>query len=113
MESNVLAWSKALQMGLHTKEYPYSITSVPTGIVVARLDFKIWAKKIMGINGFFSQQGGLRFQLTVFLNKQLKNYQLNRETVDFASCPVNSLYELKIGVRKDRPYLESIQCLEL
>lgn len=100
MKGNVLAWGKALQMGLRPKDYPFELKLIPTGIVVARLDFKIWAKNVMGINGYFSQEGGLRFQLTVFLNKQLRNYQLNKETIDFSFCPVDSRYELKIGIKK-------------
>jgi hypothetical protein len=112
MENNVLAWRKASQMGLRPKDYPYEKKLVPTGMVVARLDFKIWAKKVMGINGYFSQEGGLRFQLTVFLNKRLRNYKLNNEAIDFAFCSVDCRYELKIGIRKDRPFLESIRCLE-
>ncbi|MGN7820658.1 hypothetical protein ACTJJB_11030 [Chitinophaga sp. 22536] len=113
MENNVLAWGKALEIGLRPKDYPYESKMIPTGLVVARLDFKIWAKKVMGINGYFSQEGGLRFQLTVFLNKRLRNYTLNSESLDFAFCPVDYRYELKIGIRKGRPFLESIRCLEL
>lgn len=112
MENNVLSWGKALEMGLRPKDYPFEMKLIPTGIVVARLDFKIWAKKVMGINGFFSQEGGLKFQITVFLNKQFRNYQLNRETIDFAFCSLNCRYELKIGMRKDKPFLESLKCLE-
>jgi len=111
MQNNVLAWGKALQMGLRPKDFPYNADLVPTGLVVARLDFKIWAKKAMGINGYFSQEGGLRFQLTVFLNKRLRNYTLNNGSLDFAFCPVDCRYELKIGLRKGRPFLDSIRCL--
>ncbi|SHL11534.1 hypothetical protein SAMN05444266_10292 [Chitinophaga jiangningensis] len=113
MENNVLAWSKALQMGLNPMAYPFEMKLVPTGLVVARLDFKIWAKKVMGINGFFSQEGGLKFQITVFLNKELRNYQFRKDGVDFAFCPLDCRYELKIGMRRDRPFLESLKCLEI
>ncbi len=63
MENNVLSWNIALEKGLEPRLYPYTAEHVPVGKYEAVLDFKIWAKKAMGICCYFTQRNtGIKFQ---------------------------------------------------
>lgn len=111
MERNVLPWSKALEMGHEPRNYPYSFDDVPTGEFEAVLDFKIWAKKVMGINCYFTQsETGKKFRLTVYCHGY---YRVWKEEMDFATCPVNRKYRIKvIANQKKNMVLASAVLLE-
>ncbi|TXJ24906.1 MAG: hypothetical protein E6Q24_15270 [Chitinophagaceae bacterium] len=103
MAGNVLSWARALQMGYEPRLYHYQPGDVPMSEVDAVLDFKVWAKKVMGINCYFTQAStGKKFQLTVYLNKGKGNYRLTNGEVDFSQCPCGVLYRLRIGIIQDR-----------
>ncbi|MFY0256465.1 hypothetical protein ACDQ55_21225 [Chitinophaga sp. 30R24] len=112
MKNNVMAWETAITKGYQPKEYRFEAAYVPVGLVIARLDFKIWAKKVMGINGYFSQNDGKKFLLTVLLNPRLKNYQINKDQIDFSFCQIDCIYELRIGLRKEKITVEAIRYAE-
>lgn len=100
MRGNVLSWQAAIRRGYRPNLYGYAAHTVPVGEVQAVLDFKIWAKKVMAINCYFTQTGtGLPFQLTVYCQQGKYGVQ----DLDFAVCPVNRLYRLWTVVdRKER-----------
>ena len=56
MENNVLSGNVALEKGHEPRLYPYTAEHVPVGSYQAVLDFKIWAKKAMGICCYFTQR---------------------------------------------------------
>lgn len=73
--------------------------TIPVGEYDAKLDFKIWAKKIAGICCYFTQQDtGIKFQLTVYRRRLDALYQLDSCDVDFKTCPVSTLYRIKVGL---------------
>lgn len=93
MEGNVLAWNVALEKGHEPRLYPYATEEVPLGVYEAVLDFKIWAKKAMGIGCYFTQkETGMKFQITVYRRQKDKAYLLEEGAVDFRVCPVNAAY---------------------
>lgn len=99
MESNVLSWNQALEKGYEPKLYPYQADRIPLGKYYAKLDFKIWAKKIAGICCYFTRQDtGIKFQLTVYRRKSDELYQLEGCDIDFKVCPISASYEIKVGL---------------
>jgi hypothetical protein len=97
MENNVMSWNQALRAGHNPSEYPFIATLVPTGQFEAMLDFKIWAKKTMGICCYFTQQSsGRKFQLTVYRRKEDERYMLDGCEIDFATCETEMDYILSV-----------------
>lgn len=63
----------------------------------AKLDFKIWAKKIAGICCYFTQENiGIKFQLTVYRRRSDELYQLEGCDIDFKRCPISYNYHIKV-----------------
>lgn len=99
MESNVLSWGQALEKGYEPRLYPYQSEQIPLGEYNAKLDFKIWVKKIAGICCYFIQQDtGIKFQLTVYRRRSDELYQLEGCDIDFKICPISCIYHIKVGV---------------
>lgn len=97
MESNVLSWNQALADGREPSLYLYESKEVPLGEYKARLDFKIWAKRTMGISCYFTQQDtGIKLQLTVYRRHSDELYKLEGGSIDFKTCPISSLYDIKV-----------------
>lgn len=95
MKGNVLSWGVALRKGFQPGMYSYS--EVPLGAYEATLDFKIWAKKIMGINCYFTQSNtGKKFQLTVYCKFKKGLYRIEGCEIDFVVCPVERVYNIKV-----------------
>ena len=94
MASNVLVWKDALAKGFKPGLYPYQ--DVPSGEYDATLDFKIWAKKVMAINCYFTViLTGQKIQLTVFC-QEAGRYKLLNSMVDFKACPTEAVYLIKV-----------------
>ncbi len=110
MGCNVLAWNEALRKGYSPRLYVYTPGRVPTGEFEAVLDYKIWAKKVMAINCYFSQLAtGYKFQLTVYFNLSSKGYYINSGDVDFSSCAIGKVYYLIVWLDiKGQPFLKHI-----
>ena len=99
MESNVLSWQQALRLGCEPRDYPYATEAVPLGVLTARLDFKIWAKKAIGLNCYFTcMESGKNFQLTVYRRHDGHSYMLDMGTVDFRTCPAPGIYKIETGL---------------
>ncbi|MDQ6812813.1 MAG: hypothetical protein M3040_03605 [Bacteroidota bacterium] len=101
MESNVLSWNVALEKGYEPRLYPYAIEYVPLGEYEAVLDFKVWAKKAMGICCYFTQKDtGKKFQLTVYRRQKDEQYMLDENGIDFKGCPVNTDYLITVNLNR-------------
>ncbi len=99
MESNVLSWLVALQNGYEPKLYPYATNQVPLGEYEAVLDFKIWAKKVMGVCCYFTQKDtGIKFQLTVYRRQKDEQYIIDESSIDFKVCAVNTVYLISVNL---------------
>ena len=97
---NVLSWRVALERGFEPRNYPYSADQVPAGSIQARLDFKIWSKKAIGINCYFTAVvTGQKFQLTVFRYEPTKEYLIRGTPIDFSRCPTEKVYQIEVGVK--------------
>lgn len=110
MSCNVLAWNEALNRGHLPRLYGYTPGEIPTGEFCAVLDCKIWAKKVIGINCYFSHfDTGQKFQLTVYFNLSSKGYYINSGNVDFSSCAIGKVYYLIVRLDvKGQPFLKHI-----
>jgi len=98
MGGNVLSWKQALEKGFMPLAYDYRLEQVPKEWLDATLDFKIWAKKVLAINGYFSvQETGIRIQLSIYLSKE-QTYRVGSSLVDFYRCPLGRTYRIHIGV---------------
>jgi len=104
MATNVLSWGVALDKGFEPSEYPYTIDKVPLGEYEAILDFKIWAKKVMGICCYFTQVvSGKKFQLTVYCKGRTGAYKIIEGCgIDFTSCPIGTAYKIKVGANEKK-----------
>ena len=100
MKNNVLSWNIAIEKGLNPSLYPYTAEHIPVGEYDAILEFKIWAKKIMGVCCYFTQtRTGKRLQLTVYRQPQTKMYTLdNCSEINFAESPVGCPYHLIVFI---------------
>lgn len=96
MAGNVLTWKQAIQKGLQPTSYRYHQEAIPMGEFSARLDFKIWARKTMGIHCYFSVENTeKKILLTVYCSRNGR-YALEDHGIDFVSCPVERVYNLVV-----------------
>lgn len=94
-----MSWNQGIRTGHNPSEYPFIATLVPTGQFVAKLDFKIWAKKTMGICCYFTdQRSGRKFQLTVYRRKSDERYMLDGSEIDFATCEIDTCYHILVAI---------------
>jgi hypothetical protein len=71
------------------------------GEYIAVLDYKIWSKRIIAINCYFTKiDEGNKFVATVYCNNKTGRYCLHGSSVDFAICPLNVQY--LIGISKSK-----------
>ena len=97
MTGRVLSWHTAIASGHEPALYTYIGSEVPLGEYEAILDFKIWAKKTIGISCYFTQvQTSKKFQLTVYCNFQTGSYKISGCDIDFAVCPINRKYQIGV-----------------
>jgi hypothetical protein len=106
MAGNVLSWNAAIKKGYEPRLYPFSSDQIPLGEYDAILDFKIWAKKIMGINCYFTQTNtGKKFQLTVYCTRKTSVYKINSYEIDFVQCPIEQVYEISVCANEKKKVL--------
>jgi hypothetical protein len=115
MAGNVLSWSAAIKKGYEPRLYPFSFEEIPLGEYPARLDFKIWAKKVMGICCYFTQEKtGKKFQLTVYCTQATGVYKIGNSKIDFAQCPVEKNYEISvIATEKKKAILKNVKSAQV
>lgn len=98
MSSNVYSFNQALENQCEPREYSYQQEDLPTGTFVATLDFKIWAKKAMAVNCYFThKETGKKFLVSVYRRPMpLEDYLLPECDLDFRFCPIKQDYEITI-----------------
>lgn len=113
MASNVLSWGAAISRGYEPKLYPYHGNAVPIGEVEATLDFKIWAKKVMAINCYFTVIGDVKkFQLTIYCSRPAGHYKIKGSDLNFANCATGTAYKLFMALNEGgKPILSGIIAL--
>ena len=100
---NVLSWHQALEKGYNPTSYPFETVLAVLGEFHATLDFKVWAKKTMGISCFFTRpEDQTKFQLTVYRRRSDNQYMLEGgdSIIDFSTCPVNENYLVEVAVNR-------------
>lgn len=101
MERNVFSWGVALNKGYEPRLYTYDAEQIPVGEFSAWLDYKIWSKRIIAINCYFTKlDGGNKFVVTVYCNNKTGRYSPSGSLVDFAICPLDTQYLIAITKRK-------------
>ncbi len=101
MKCNVLSFHAAKHKDLDTGLYAFKAMDVPIGTVSAVLDFKLWAKKIMAVNCYFTELvTGRKFTLTVYY--ETYGYRLGAAGIDFSTCPTGVVYVIAIQCREGK-----------
>lgn len=93
MKCNVFSFAAAKHRDLDTSLYVFKEHEVPIGRINATLDFKIWAKKVLAINCYFSG-ADTKFILTVYCDRF--GYRLAPGGIDFSTCPTGMIYTVDI-----------------
>jgi hypothetical protein len=97
MERNVYSFKVAIAKDYEPRLYCYEPDKIPLGVFDARLDFKIWSKRIIAINCYFTRiDTDERLVVTVCCNHETSRFQLSQSTVDFSQCPTDRIYRLQI-----------------
>jgi hypothetical protein len=97
MKKNVCSFKVAIGKGYEPRLYVYDAETIPLGTLKASLDFKIWSKRILAINCYFTKiDTDERFVVTVYCNHEMSRFQLSDSTVDFSRCPTGEIYRLQI-----------------
>ena len=95
--TNVYSFKAAAGMGFLYQQYTYDSQKIPLGEFSARLDFKIWSRRILAINCYFTKIGtGERFVVRIYCNNETAKFQVMNSTIDFAQCPVGIIYSVQI-----------------
>jgi hypothetical protein len=98
MHRNVLSFRAALEKGYEPRLYSYDPARIPLGEMEAMLDFKIWSKRIIAINCYFTKTDtGEKFVLTVYGHPKTGRYTLPGSTLDFGQCPIDCSYNVMVG----------------
>lgn len=116
MESNrnVLSWLQALRAGWEPGHYRYEVDYVPVGRYEVMLDFKIWAKKVMAVNCYFTvQETGAKIILTVYCRGENGQYKLANCPIDFTTCAIQTRYiiEVMADQKKKIQFVQATQML--
>lgn len=90
-----MSFTKATAMGFNPRHYVYSV--IPEGVMLARLDFKIWNKS-PSLGLYITNLADLsRYKLTAFKNAETGSYSDRSGEVCFEKPMINGkVYELTI-----------------
>ncbi|WP_316787733.1 hypothetical protein [Pedobacter frigoris] len=98
MDSNVMTWIQAEDLGYERGVYIWRPGTVPTGNLDVILDFKMWAKNAFAINCYFQCiEDGLKFSLQVYRRRRGILYSPPGCELDFKTCPVQSVYRIEVA----------------
>lgn len=90
-----LSFGAAVDAGLNPSVYQYR--GLSTGVVEARLDFKIWNKGSSLSLHFTDLKSNKPFKIGVFKNKDSDTYSDRSGNIDFSAHSINgSVYEIEI-----------------
>lgn len=105
---NVMTWQAALDAGFEPRNYPYAVAEIEEGDYRCRLDFKVWSKKVMAINCYFTVLcSDKKIQLTVYRRKD-KIYALVGSELDMAESACEEIYDLVCVHKNGRVSLQQI-----
>lgn len=97
MERNVQSFGMAINSGYNPLDYIFDPEKILVGEYDAVLDFKIWSKRIIGINCYFTKLlTKEKIQLTVYGNKNTGMYVVPGTAIDFTSCAVGIVYHISV-----------------
>ncbi|MCU0323474.1 MAG: hypothetical protein MUE72_13740 [Chitinophagaceae bacterium] len=114
---NVTTNNAAVENGLIHEFYPFAtflLEEEKDIQILARLDFKTWAK-FPGIHCYFTEIETQRgFKINLFQRKKDGEYKLDNKDsiVDFTTCPTGRTYRLNISLKNDMPKLMYIEIVE-
>ena len=96
MTRKVYTWKEAVRAGYDPSLYTY-MPATPGGMCCARLDFKMWAKKIVAINACFTmvESDRLQFQVTVYPTAR-SGYRIGPELFDVFRCQSGMQYRIEV-----------------
>lgn len=96
--NNVYSYSDAVQKGLKPKTYTYDKKLIPLGKFEAKLDFKIWGKKVLCVNCYFNKvDTDQSFIISVYKNRAKdEEYFVGECSINFKTCADDQLYEITI-----------------
>jgi len=98
MKRNVYSFKVAITKGYEPRLYCYEPDKIPLGVFDARLDFKIWSKRIIAINCYFTRLDTEEsFVVTVYCSHETSRFQLQFSTIDFSSCPTGEIYAVQVN----------------
>lgn len=100
MESNVMSWGSIVDNDIDLKGYAWQTSNIPIGSFEAVFDFKVWSKKISGINCYFTlKETGQQISLTLFRMKD-ETYRLYEGGIDFRDCPTQVPYRIETALNR-------------
>lgn len=110
MNEKVLSFKTALQEGFRYSEYSFEVSKIPFGTFDAILDYKIWAKRVLAINAYFTKvMTGDKFVLTVYCDRETGTYFIKNSLIDFSGCSTGIIYKIVVAkTRRNTPVLSSI-----
>lgn len=102
---NVYSWNPALDAGCNPRDYSYLPEDIPKGKYLVKLDFKIWAKKAVAINCYFTKVGsGEKIILAVYRDYKTEKYACGE--IDFSKSPTDKAYNIEVKYNsKGKPKL--------
>lgn len=109
MTGPVLSWKQAHKFGYAPRQYSHLPGTFPDDWLLAILDFKVWAGKVLAIDGYFTlADTGRKIILSVYLAAG-QTYRIGSSAIDFYRCPIGCQYHLKVNLnRKGKPVLMDI-----
>ncbi|MGN6420250.1 MAG: hypothetical protein ACTHMC_22270 [Pseudobacter sp.] len=112
-QTKVYTWQEAISAGCDPLQYSYLPGIIPASTLIARLDFKIWSNKVIGIDGYFTLILPMqKFQLTVHPTARY-GYRTGEGLIDFHACCTHQMYLLELKqVSSGRWNLKNICCVE-
>jgi hypothetical protein len=97
MAGNVMSFGVAVSKGFDLGLYSFDPAKIPLGVYDAVLHFKIWSKRIMAFNCYFTKmQTGEKFVLTVYCNYKNGRYNVGESLINFADCAIGIAYRISV-----------------
>jgi len=98
MEKNVQSFGVAINNGFEPRAYTFNADKIPLGVYEAMLDFKIWSRRIIAVNCYFTKLlTKEKIQLTVYGNNQTGLYIVPGSPIDFTTCATGVAYRITVA----------------
>lgn len=111
MDRNVYSFNAAISKGYEPKLYSYQADKIPMGSFQAILDFKVWSKRIIAINCYFTKlHSGEKFIITVYCANKTGKYEIDNSAVDFLTCATARNYLIEI-VKNEKQKIRLVKAI--